>query len=329
MTSFPVVVFEVDSMVAEIAAAILPAEDHGAVSVVALASVPGALGLGPRLHGLGVTMFSTPGEPQGGMRLFYVAGLALVVLVMAGSAALLWRDVRREGMVADLRSRFVAAVSHELKTPLTSIRLFAETLKRGTVTDERERQDYLDTIVAEGERLSRLINNVLDYGQIERGEKQYLRRPESLQDIVRDTVRSIDHPLRTQGYGLKVTMEEDLPDALVDRDAIEQAILNLLSNAMKYSGSARQVELRLRREGAAALIEVVDHGIGIPPEEQERIFEQFHRGRSASEAGIPGSGLGLTLVRHIANAHGGAVTVQSAPNAGSTFTLRLPLVPAQ
>lgn len=285
--------------------------------------------LGPRLAGLHATIDVDVAGERSGLRLFYLAGLALILVMGGAGAWLLWRDVRREVRLADLRAGFVANVSHELRTPLTSIRLYAETLSQGTVVDDQERREYLDTIVTESERLTRLLNNVLDFGKIERGERRYHRQPESLSGIVRDTVRVVESALVRHGFTLVTSIADDLPAVAVDRDAIEQAILNLLSNAMKYSGERKEIQLRLRREDDHALIEVVDHGIGIPLEEQTRIFDRYYRVPAAPHAEVPGSGLGLTLVHHVVTAHGGRVTVRSAPEAGSTFTLCLPLEPAR
>jgi len=258
-------------------------------------------------------------------RWFYLVALLLVLSVTLFGAYFLSRDVRRELRVAELRSRFVSAVSHELKTPLTAIRMFAETLQLGRSANPETQTEYLETIVNESERLTRLLNNVLDFSKIERGKKEYLRSPNDLADIVHASARAMQYPFEQQQFTLKVEVEEGLRPASVDRDAIEQAILNLLANAMKYSGSSREIDLRLRRADGEALIEVVDHGVGIDPDEQRKIFEQFYRVSTKDNDGIPGTGLGLTLVRHIAEGHDGQVTVDSAPGQGSTFAIHLPL----
>ena len=255
---------------------------------------------------------------------FYAAALCLVIGVTLFGAYLLWRDVRREVRLAEMRSSFVSAVSHELKTPLTAIRMFAETLRMGRPTDAQTQDEYLDTIVNESERLTRLLNNVLDFTKIEQGTKSYRRAPHSLSEIVRFAVRAMKYSLEQQRFVLHTEIEENMPPALVDRDAIEQAILNLLANAMKYSGDSREVEMRLRSENGMAVIEVADLGIGIEPVEQSRIFERFYRVPGPETDRIPGTGLGLTLVQHIAEAHDGHVTVRSEPGKGSTFALVLP-----
>lgn len=256
---------------------------------------------------------------------FYSAGLVLVVGVTLFGAYLLWRDVRREMRLAETRSRFVSAVSHELKTPLTAIRMFAETLCDDDPADAGTHREYLETIVNESERLTRLLNNVLDFSKIERGQKAYRREPHSLEEIVRSTARAMQYPLEQKRFALRLEIEDDIPRAQVDRDAIEQALLNLLGNAMKYSGKSRDIELRLRSEGGEAVIEVSDRGVGIEPAELSRIFERFYRVPSPENERISGTGLGLTLVQHIAEAHGGRVKVHSEPGKGSTFSLFLPV----
>jgi signal transduction histidine kinase len=309
------------------AAAARPGGLVGAIEPANTQDADGEL-LGADFPGLVVRFESADGAPSGEVgtvrRWFYLAGLALVIGVTLFGAYLLWRDVRREVQVAELRSRFVSAVSHELKTPLTAIRMFAETLQMGRNTDSRTHDEYLETIVNESERLTRLLNNVLDFSKIERGDKSYRRRECCLADIVRSTARAMEYPLKQQRFALNLEIEEGRRSARVDRDAIEQAILNLLDNAMKYSGDSRDVHLRLASENGEAVISVSDRGVGIAHDEQERIFERFYRARGADGGQIPGTGLGLTLVQHIAHAHGGRVTVRSEVGNGSTFSLHLP-----
>jgi signal transduction histidine kinase len=300
----------------------------GELSLISETS-PTAVPLGPAFPGLAADFAVGEEMPQGiarNVRLgFYLFGLFLVISVTLFGAYLLWRDVRRELRLAEMRSRFVAAVSHELKTPLTGIRMFAEMMHMGRPIDPDTQAQYLETIVNESERLTRLLNNVLDFSRIEQGQKTYHREPNDLAEIVQVTARTMTYPLEQENFALHLEIEDDLPPAYVDRDGIEQAILNLLTNAMKYSGESRDIDLHLRSEDGQAIIEVSDHGIGIEPDEQARIFEQFYRILSPDNEGIPGTGLGLTLVQHIARAHGGTVTVRSTLGEGSTFSLHLPL----
>jgi len=208
---------------------------------------------------------------------FYLVTLVLVVSLTLFGAYLLWRDVRREIRLAEMRSNFVSAVSHELKTPLAAIRMFAETLRMGRPAEPEAKNEYLDTIVNESERLTRLLNNVLDFSKIEQGRKSYRCEMHCLAEIVRSAIRAMGYPSEQQQFQLNVQLEEGIPPVKVDRDAIEQAILNLLANAMKYSGESRDIDLRLKRANGQAVIEVEDRGVGIEPDEGKRIFEQFYR----------------------------------------------------
>lgn len=292
------------------------------------APVPQNRPLGPSLPGLYLVASPLDAPAAAGWNLpqqFYVTALALALTVALLGGYLLWRDVRRELRMAELRGHFVSSVSHELRTPLTAIRMFAETLREGRLEQEGARKEYLDTIVNESERLTRLVDNVLDFSRIERGQKTYRFRPTSLEEVVRAAARAVQYPLTSQGFRLTMEVDEELPMARGDPDALEQAVLNLLTNAIKYSGDSREIGLRLRRGDGSAEVQVVDRGIGIPPEEQTRIFEKFYRVPTRENELLPGTGLGLTLVEHVARAHGGSVTVESRPGEGSTFSIRIPL----
>ena len=257
---------------------------------------------------------------------FYLASLVLVLALATFGAYLLWRDVRRELRVAELRSQFVSSVSHELKTPLTAIRMFAETLRMGRAADPALRDEYLDTIVNESERLTRLLNNVLDFSRIESGRKTYHFASHDLESIVRTAARAMHYPLAQQGFELRVRIGEGIPPVRGDADALEQAILNLLANALKYSGDSRTIEIELARDEAHAVISVRDWGIGIEPADERRIFEKFYRVARPENRLIPGTGLGLTLVDHIVRSHQGTISLESTPGQGSTFRLHLPFV---
>lgn len=285
----------------------------------------------PHFPGLSLVIppaaMATVTRDTGLQRPILLAALAGVLSTALFGAYLFWRDVRREIDLAQLRSQFVSSVSHELKTPLTAIRMFAETLLLGRSTRPEVSQEYLETIVNESERLTRLLNNVLDFSKIEQGTRTYRLAPHSAIDMVRAAVSAMRYPLAQQGVELRVELDEHVPPIAADPDAIQQALLNLLSNAMKYSGAGRVIDLALTQEHGHALITVTDRGIGIPPGEQKRIFDKFYRAPGVENQRIAGTGLGLTLVDHVARAHGGCVTVRSAPGEGSTFSLRLPLLP--
>ena len=251
--------------------------------------------------------------------------LILVVGFTAFGGYLLWRDVSRELAIAEMRSHFAASVSHELKTPLTSIRMFAEALTMGVKKKPEAQKEYLRTIISESERLSRLLNNVLDFSKIEQGTRTYRFEATSLEEVIQVAEKAMAFPMNQKGFDLKIEVEKGIPPILADRDALEQAVLNLLHNAMKYSEESREIILRLHRNGDMARVDVIDHGIGILEENRDRIFGKFFRVAEIENQKIPGTGLGLTIVSHIAKSHGGKVEVISHPGEGSTFSLIIPL----
>jgi signal transduction histidine kinase len=285
--------------------------------------------LGPDFAFLSMELGPLSGLSRDGgiARPFYLGTLIVVLGVTLFGAYLLWFDVRRELHLADLRSQFVSSVSHELKTPLTAIRMFAETLSLDRFEDPATRREYLDTIVNETERLTRLLDNVLDLSKIERGQKQYRLEPTMLAEVVERCARMLEFPLAQHGFRLHVETANALPRVAADEDAVEQAVLNLLTNAMKYSGESRDIDLRLRRVNGEAIIDVKDRGVGIPAAHKARVTEKFYRVPTAENAGIPGAGLGLTLVEHIVTAHGGRLEIESEVGRGSTFSIHLPLEP--
>ena len=266
-----------------------------------------------------------PWEDGNLLQSFYLVALLVVLFVVLFGSYFLWRDVTRELRMAEMRSQFIASVSHELKTPLTAIRIFAETLGLERPLNAETKSEYLDTIVHESHRLTRLLNNVLDFSKIEKGSRAYHKELTPMDDIVRAAADTMQYPLMQRDFHLKVHIEENLPPIFADRDAIEQALLNLLSNAMKFSGEAREIDLNAYQKDDHIVLEVKDQGIGIEPAEQERIFEKFHRVAGKENERIPGTGLGLALVAHITEAHGGRIEVQSRPGEGSIFSLFIPL----
>jgi len=261
---------------------------------------------------------AVPGVLYGSM-----LGVVLGGALLAGY--LLLRDVHRETETAEMRSHFVASVSHELKTPLTSIRAHAETLLMGRAGGAETTSDYLKTIVSESERLTRLVDTVLEFSRIEQGRKTYHLQETRLEDVVWSAAKTVEYPLAQLGFTLTISSDGSTPTLRADPEAMTQAILNLLGNAMKYSGDARSIEMRTGTRDGEAFVDVVDHGIGIARDDQVRIFERFHRIQSIETAGIAGTGLGLPLALHVVEAHRGRIAVVSHPGRGSTFSVRIPL----
>jgi signal transduction histidine kinase len=254
--------------------------------------------------------------------------VTLLLLAILIGGWLIVRDLDRELRLAKQKTDFVSNVSHELKTPLTSIRMFAELLAEGRVADAEKQRGYLNIITAESARLSRLINNVLDFAHLERGEKKYQMRPLDLAAVSRDSAESLRTHLESNGFKLQLELPANPISINGDADALAQILVNLLSNAEKYSGESREISLRLRAAPLPlphAELQVLDCGPGVPKGYEEKIFEQFYRAHDSLSSGIQGSGLGLTLARQIARAHGGELNYAAREGGGSSFTLTLPL----
>lgn len=250
---------------------------------------------------------------------------AMLTLTLLGGIGLALRTASREIKLSQMKTDFVSNVSHELRTPLSSIRVFGEFLKLGRVKDQEKICEYGEYIETESSRLTQLINNILDFSKIESGGKTYQFELANIEDLIGETLRTFDVQLKQQGFGIIFeTPRTPLPQVFVDPDALAQAFINLLDNAVKYSGDAKQLHVRLGQKGDFLTLSVTDHGIGIPSEEQSKIFEKFYRVGTGLVHDVKGNGLGLSLVAHIVKAHHGRVTVESEPGRGSTFVIHLP-----
>lgn len=258
---------------------------------------------------------------------FLIIGVLSVLII--GGLVLTYRSVNKQVAFARLKSDFVSNVSHELRTPLALIRLYAETLELGRITTNEKKHEYYSIIRKESERLTALINNILDFSRIEAGRKEYDFRETDIAELVRNTLDSYRFQIEQQGFALEEQIEPGIPKVRVDREAIARALVNLVNNALKYSDNEKFLGVKLYREKSVLKLEVSDRGIGIERNEQSRIFEKFYRTCDPLVHNTKGSGLGLSLVRHITHAHGGEVEVESAPGRGSKFTMSLPLAGAQ
>jgi two-component system phosphate regulon sensor histidine kinase PhoR len=262
--------------------------------------------------------------------------LSCVVIVLGVATILLAAE--RERRMSALKSEFVANVSHELKTPLALVRMFAEMLQSGRVASDAKRREYLDIIVSESERLSALIENVLDFARVERGRQAYDFADGSVADAVAKAVALYRYRAEREGVTLEADIEPDLPRAVIDERAIQLAVINLVDNALKYAPGSNVVAVSARREDGAIVVRVVDRGPGVPVDDRERIFERFVRGTAARPTGagtpVRGTGIGLALVKHIAESHGGRAWVEDAAPRdgergdaahGASFAMRIPL----
>jgi signal transduction histidine kinase len=254
--------------------------------------------------------------------------LGCLSLLIVGGLVLTRHVVNKEMALARLKSDFVSNVSHELRTPLALIRLYAETLELGRITTQEKKQQYYRIVRKESERLTALINNILDFSRIEAGRKEYEFRNTDIAELVRNTLESYRYQIEQQGFAFEESIDSNLPAVPVDREAIARALVNLVNNALKYSCDEKFLGVKLYRDKSVVKLEVADHGIGITRRDQSKIFEKFYRAGDPLVHNTKGSGLGLSLVRHITQAHGGDIQVESTPGKGSKFILSLPLTSA-
>ncbi len=248
-----------------------------------------------------------------------------IIVVMLTGILFLLRAVAHEAEISRMKSEFVSNVSHELKTPLALIRMFGETLDAGIVTDEKKRKEFYGIIRKESERLTHLINNVLDFSRMDTGVKKYNFETTDLVKVVKNSLDAYLFHIRDNGFTTERVLPEEPVVVKIDKDAISQALLNLLSNAIKYSGDEKYMKVEVGKNQDSAFISVTDHGIGIQKNELKKIFEKFYRIPESQKSEKGGSGLGLTLTKQIIEAHNGTIEVESECNKGSTFTLRIPL----
>lgn len=250
-------------------------------------------------------------------------GAALAVIACGGW--LVVADARRQLALAQQKTDFVSNVSHELKTPLTSIRMFAELMQNGNGGSTAKHPQYLRIIMVEAERLTRLINNVLDFARLERKQKQFDKKPLDLHAVVERTWEGHALHLQESGFTTRWQAAPGPYPVVGDEDALAQILVNLLSNAEKYAGERKEVELHSYLDADHACVSVLDRGIGVPAGDERKIFESFYRAHDSLSSGIQGSGLGLTLAQQLAREHGGEILYQPRSGGGSNFTLRVPL----
>ncbi|MEE8105149.1 MAG: HAMP domain-containing sensor histidine kinase [Planctomycetota bacterium] len=239
-----------------------------------------------------------------------------------------WRAWKTESQLAAQQVEFVSAVSHEMRTPLTSIRMYAEMLNEGWVKDDDSAREYFRLIGAESERLARLVNNVLDFSRIEKGKKRVRLERGDPAETIRKAAETLRPTLSMKEIELDIAVPESLPECEFDKDAMTQVVVNLIDNAMKYGCENDPKEIRVETEATDRLVmlRVLDRGPGVPRDERMRIFDSFHRGANARPGG--GSGLGLSLVHHYVQAHRGSVMVGERSGGGAVFTCTIPIEPA-
>jgi len=226
-----------------------------------------------------------------------------------------------------LKSDFVSTVSHEFKSPLTSIRQIAEMLHSGRVPNDKRRQKYYDVLLEQSERLSLLTENVLSFAKMEEGKREFVFEPVDMEILLTNIVSSIQDRVRHDGFTIETEFEKSLPSIKADASALTQAVNNLIDNAVKYSGDSKKVIVKAYKDDGHVIIAVKDFGVGIKKEEMGKVFDRFYRGGDELTRTVKGSGLGLTLVKQIVEAHKGSIQVESEPERGSLFAIKLPLNP--
>jgi len=250
---------------------------------------------------------------------------ALVLVVALCGIALAIRATDREARLAQAKSNFVANVSHELKTPLSLLSLFSEILELGRVKSEEKKTEYYGIIRHESLRLNKMIDNILDFSKIEAGRKTYNFAHTDMAEVIDNVLSSYRYQITNSRFDIQTNMPPELPPVLIDRDAMTQAISNLLDNAIKYSRDVKQLSIATAKRGSNLSIEIADRGIGIPRAEQAKVFEKFYRVGNVLVHDVKGSGLGLSLVKHIIEAHHGTISLESDVGKGTRFTILLPL----
>ncbi len=272
-------------------------------------------------------------EIEQGMKGQRRTNLFFIILSMSltfFSLAVIYVAWRRDRQLRQLKEDFISNVSHELKTPLSLIRMFSEILVTGRVKSEDRKLEYYQIIHNESDRMSRLVNNLLDFANLVRGVEPLCFEKINIAQLVAKAVEAYRYEIHKDGFQLNLDLAPGVPDTFADPSAITMALFNLLDNSVKYSGGRKQIDVRVAKTGGTVDLSVADKGIGVPFSEQPKIFEKFFRGSEPAIRRIRGSGIGLAITKHVAEMHGGEVLVESEPGKGSTFTLRIPIrnVPA-
>lgn len=258
-------------------------------------------------------------------KFLYGGALFGVFILIMGGAGLTLRAAMHEAEAARIKSEFVSNVSHELKTPLALIRLFGETLEMDDIQDKKKRQKFSRIITRETKRLSHLVENVLDFSKIDAGRKEYNFEEADIVQVVSHTVEAYKYYLKDQDFEFVSSIPDNPILMRMDKDAISQALLNLVSNAEKFSNERKYIGVKVSQKDGEVWIHVEDKGPGIPKSRVERIFDKFDRGIGELAREVQGSGLGLTITKHIVENHGGRIDVESNLGEGSCFIIKLPL----
>lgn len=250
-------------------------------------------------------------------------GLLTVVLILG--VWFVYRNIKKEVELAQIKSDFVSNVSHELRTPLSLISMFSETLEMDRIKTEEKKKEYYSIISQETNRLSKIVNSILNFSKMEAERRQYNFVDSYLNDVAENVYHSYKFHLEQKGFAFNIIKDETLPIVKIDEEAVSEAIVNLVDNAVKYSNEKKEITIRTGMYDSFAFVEVEDKGIGIPEKDQKKIFDKFFRVSSDNVYNVKGSGIGLSIVKHIVDAHKGKIELISEANKGSKFRLLFPL----
>ncbi len=255
----------------------------------------------------------------------YFVGFIFVILGLIVGLIFTLRGLAQEGKLTRLKSNFISSVTHELKSPVTSIRQMSELLDRDRIQSEERKKEYYSTMLAQSERLSHLVENILDFSRLEYGPKKLRLEETEIDKLIEETIEIFKIRLRYTGFKIKVKFKQNLPQLRIDREGIQQVVYNLLDNAYKYSGSSREIEIEIMKSNTEVGISIIDCGIGIHPNDQKKIFNRYYRSTEEVNNDIKGNGIGLAIVSQIVDAHNGRLELKSQPGMGSTFTVFIPV----
>lgn len=255
----------------------------------------------------------------------YLLIFVLIALFMLLGFIFILYTLNVEFRLNKMKSEFISNVSHELKSPLTSIRMMTEMLHNNRVETEERKSAYYSAMLEESEHLSHLIDNILDFSRMEDDRRKYNFIDLDLNELIEKFIESIRERLSESGFDIRYSRPDEVQQIKADKDAILQVIYNLVDNAIKFSGTSRQIDIDLVPGGDELQLCVKDYGIGIPGKDLEKIFDRFYRSEQPHLLGIKGSGIGLTIVKKITEAHNGRLTIESSPGKGSTFCVHLPV----
>ncbi|UCH65563.1 MAG: HAMP domain-containing histidine kinase, partial [Ignavibacterium sp.] len=251
--------------------------------------------------------------------------ISLLTLVLIVGVYIVYRNIKREVEIAQIKSDFVSNVSHELRTPLSLISMFAETLEMGRAKTEEKKYEYYSIISREANRLGRIVNTILNFSKMEAGKRKYHIEEKDLNIVIEKIFENYSFHLRNKGFEFIYNPAENLPTVNIDEEAVSEAVINLIDNAVKYSPDKKQIEINTGIDSTYEFVEVADKGIGISHEDQRKIFDKFFRVSSALVHDTKGTGLGLSIVKHVMDAHGGRVVLKSKQGVGSSFQLLFPV----